>query len=73
MIFKKSSGFTLVEILIAFGIFSVIALSMYAVFWNGINNNGSPVTSGPYILYVEMFNTDGESQRNKQMFVVAYK
>jgi lamin tail-like protein/flagellar hook capping protein FlgD len=43
------------------------------VFWNGVNDTGSPVTSGPYILYIEMFNPDGDIKRDKKMFVVAYK
>jgi prepilin-type N-terminal cleavage/methylation domain-containing protein len=33
---NKNSGFTLIEFLIGLGIFSVVALSVYGVFWSGL-------------------------------------
>lgn len=36
---KQTSAFTVIEMLIALGIFSVIALGLYSVFWNAVQIN----------------------------------
>ncbi|VAX36080.1 hypothetical protein MNBD_UNCLBAC01-979 [hydrothermal vent metagenome] len=37
--FKKSSGFTLIEVLLTLSIFSIIALGLYSVFWHAVTIN----------------------------------
>ena len=46
---NQKLGFTMIEMLIALGIFSVIALGLYGVFWNAIQiNQRAEVVNGVY-------------------------
>lgn len=41
--------------------------------WNGQDDNGRTLTTGTYIIYTEMFNTQGEKQHFKHTTVLAKK
>ncbi|OAV66483.1 hypothetical protein Barb6XT_01910 [Bacteroidales bacterium Barb6XT] len=40
------------------------------IFWNGTSSNGSKLTPGLYILYIELYHGSGKTRRHKEVFLV---